>query len=295
MESQKNDCKDLPYQRVVISGGGSNGILSLGALHYEYQKGLYDPNTVDIYAGTSIGSVISLLLICGYLPMEIFAQVYSLNHFFDLNNCGSIWDIVRYMGLISIDVFVNRIEEMVLYKLDKIPTLKELKDLTQKTLVVAVSNVTKVKCEYLTYKTRPDISCVDAVIQSCNLPIIFHSILHEGSWMVDGGLVDNFPLKYIDDGVSKILGIVTTGIDTSLPDNKFIGYFYRILMMPIHSNTELRCALAKDNTNLIKIVRNKSSLKLFSISCDDKMKMFWGGYTEAYIQDHSSYIHIKGW
>jgi predicted acylesterase/phospholipase RssA len=289
------DEKVEKYQRVVISGGGSNGILSLGALHYEYQKGTYDPSQVQIYAGTSIGSVISLLLICGYLPMEIFAQVYTLNHFFDLNKCGSIWDIVRYMGLMSIDVFVDRIEEMVLNKLGKVPTLEELRSITNKTLVVAVSNVTKVKCEYLTYKTRPNMSCVDAVIQSCNLPIIFHSIFYEGSWIVDGGLVDNFPLRYIDDGSSKILGIVTTGIDKSLPDNKFIGYFYRILMMPVYSNTKLRCELAKENTKIIKIVRNKSSLKLFSISCDDKMRMFWDGYYEAYIQDHSTYIHVKGW
>lgn len=282
------------YECVVISGGGSNGILSLGALHYEYQKGLLDQ--VKIYAGTSIGSVISLLLICGYVPMEIFGQVYTLDHFFDLNKCGSVWDIINYMGLMSIDVFIEKIEEMVKEKHEGcVPTLKELYKKTGKILVVPVTNITKMSCEYYTYKSNPDISCVDAVMQSCNLPIIFHKIKYENSYIIDGGLVDNFPLQYVDDHKRKILGIVTTGVDKSLPDDKFMGYFYRIIVMPVNANTELRCKLATENTKLIKIVKDKSSLKLFSIPSDVKMSMFWEGYIEAEKAETLRNIYVEGW
>lgn len=283
------------YEAIVISGGGSNGILSLGALHYEFQKGTYDPAYVRIYAGTSIGSVISLLLICGYTPMEIFAEVYTTDHFFDINKFGSIWDIFKYMGLISINVFSNKIDALVKRKFGYTPTMLELYNLTQKVLVTVVTNVTKMKCEYYTYKNKPDTTCVDAVMHSCNLPLIFHSIHYSDSYIVDGGLTDNFPLRYIDDRKIKILGIVTMGIDFSLTDTKFTGYFYRLVVMPVNANTELRCALAKPNTKLIKIVRNKSSLKLFSISSDVKMSMFWDGYSVAQKVDNTFFIHVKGY
>lgn len=283
------------YEAVVISGGGSNGILSLGALHYEYEKGTYDPENTRIYAGTSIGSVISLLLICGYTPMEIFAEVYTTDHFFDIAKLGSIWDIVKYMGLMPITVFAEKIEVLVKRKFGGIPTLLELYTQTQKILVTAVANVTKMKCEYYTYKTQPHTSCVDAVMHSCNLPLIFHSIHYNDSYIVDGGLMDNFPLRYIDNHKMKILGVVTSGIDFSLSDTKFTGYFYRLVVMPVNANTELRCALAKSNTKLIKIVRNKSSLKLFSMSSDVKMSMFWDGYSVAQKIDNTFFIYVKGY
>lgn len=283
------------FEAVVISGGGSNGILSLGALHYEYEKGSYDPVNTRIYAGTSIGSVISLLLICGYTPMEIFAEVYTTDHFFDIAKMGSVWDIVKYMGLMPITVFAEKIEALVKRKFGEIPTLLELFTRTQKILVTAVANVTKMKCEYYTYKTHPETRCVDAVMHSCNLPLIFHSIFYNDSYIVDGGLMDNFPLRYIDDHRLKILGVVTTGIDFSLSDTKFTGYFYRLVVMPVNANTELRCALAKSNTKLIKIVRNKSSLKLFSMSSDVKMSMFWDGYSIAQKIDNTIFVYVKGY
>ena len=157
------DAATEKYDAVVISGGGNKGILSLGALHYEYEKGTYDPEYTRIYAGTSIGAVISLLMICGYTPMEAFTEIYKMAYFFNVGDCHSIWDVVKFMGLMSIRGFAQRIEDLVRAKLGDIPTLRELKKRTGKTLVVTGANVTKMKGEYYTYKTRPNLGCVNAV------------------------------------------------------------------------------------------------------------------------------------
>ena len=117
------------------------------------------------------------------------------------------------MGLMSMQGFMSHIGNLV-KKLGFIPTLKELYDLTGKTLVISVSNVTKMKSEYYTPLTKPNINSITAIELSCNLPIIFQRIfLFEGDYIVDGGCLDNFPHKHIDDGKMKILAIVTTGTD----------------------------------------------------------------------------------
>lgn len=282
------------YDAVVISGGGSKGILSLGALHYEFEKGTYDPDYTKIYAGTSIGSVISLLMVCGYKPMEAFTEIYRMEHFFDVNACHSIWDVVKFMGLMSIRGFAERIEELVKAKMGDVPTLLELKKRTGKTLVVTGANVTKMSCEYFTYKTRPQLGCVDAVKLSSNLPLIFQRIKYDDCYITDGGMIDNFPLKYIDDGKMNILGIVTMGSEISL-DSQPMGYLLRLIIMPIIANTELRCELAGSNTKMIKMNVNNTPMVPFTMSSAQKMKMFLRGYSEAENIDNTIRIYVEGW
>lgn len=282
------------YNAVVISGGGIKGISSLGALHYEYEKGKYDPDHTKIYAGTSIGAVISLLLVCGYKPMEIFTELYKMENFFDVGSFYSIWDAFKHMGLMSISSFTNKIETLVKSKMGDIPTLLELKKRTGKTLVVTGANITKTKCEYYTHKTRPRLGCVDAVKMSSNLPLIFQRIKYDDCYIADGGMIDNFPLKYIDDKKMKILGIVTTGMEPALIDNQQMGYFMRLIVMPINANTELRCQLAGANTKLIKMKIN-SNMMAFALSSEEKMNMFVRGFSDAESIDNTIKIFVRGW
>ena len=67
--------EDDPYNTIVLSGGGINGLTALGAIQY-----MYDCNklqNVKTYYATSVGTIISYLLIIGYKPVEIMATVIS--------------------------------------------------------------------------------------------------------------------------------------------------------------------------------------------------------------------------
>jgi len=284
------------YDAVVISGGGNKGILSLGALQYEFEKGRYDPSYTRIYAGTSIGAVLSLLMICGYTPIDAFTEIYNMAYFFDIEDRCGIWDVIKFMGLMSIKGFEQRIEELVKAKIGSVPTLKELKEITGKILVTTGANVTKMKTEYYTYKTRPDLGCIEAVKISSSLPLIFQRSYHDNCCVVDGGMIDNFPLRYIDDGKMKILGIVTMGSDlTSFSENRLIGYLYRLIVMPINSNTELLCDLVKPNTHMIKIIADGVPFFTMALSKELKMELFVRGYAEAERSDQLIPLEIPGW
>ena len=271
------------FETIVLSGGGTKGILQLGVLHYYHEKKIYDQDYVHTYAACSIGGAISLLLVCGYTPMEIFRQIYCMESIFNTGDCNAIWDVIKYMGLMSITKFTDKIENLVMNKLGKIPTLKELKDITGKTLIVTACNVTKMCVEYYTPDTKPNLGCINAIKITCNLPVIFQRIHYEDSYCIDGGLLDNFPIQKVDvpKGERKILGIVVEGNDVTLPDDTFLGYFYRLMLLPVKMITSMRCEGLEDNVTLIKVRWDGAPLLQFAMESETKMNMFLKGVEEA--------------
>ena len=286
---------DRKFDAVALSGGGSRGILMLGVLHYYYEKGLFDPKTVTEYAGASIGSVMGLLLICGYTPMEIFSEIYSMESFFTVNDCHSIWDVIKYMGFMSIKGFAAKIEELVKRKMGFVPTLRKLKELTGKSLYVSGANVTSMAEEKYCAETHPSLSCVNAVKISCNLPLIFQRLRYREAFVVDGGLLNNYPWDYISPSAKNVLGVVLVGSDRSLPEDTFMGYFYRLMMMPIAQLTEMRCQLAPDHITTIKVAWEGVPLLQFAIASEQKMDMFLSGYQTAETRDQTKLLYVADW
>lgn len=295
------------FDAVVISGGGTKGILALGSLHYYYEKGLYRPgghlaqkisgyeSNCDEYAATSIGAVISLLLICGYTPMEIFKEIYSMESFFSVTDCHNFWNVINYMGLMSINGFAEKIEGLVRRKLDCVPTLEQLQKITGCSLLISGANVTRMAEEKYSPTTHPNLGCVNAIKISCNLPLIFQRIKYKTSYVVDGGLLNNFPCDYISTTKKNILGIVVMGSDYSLPDDTFMGYFYRLLVMPINALTELRCQLAPPTVTIVKATWNGVPLLQFTMSSKTKMDMFLKGYQAAERGGQMKLLVVEGW
>ena len=72
------------FTRLVLSGGETKGLAQLGALHYFWENGQLDHQSITHYAGASVGSLISLLLVCGYTPFEIWTHVYGVDSIFSL-------------------------------------------------------------------------------------------------------------------------------------------------------------------------------------------------------------------
>lgn len=287
-----------PFDAVVLSGGGEKGILELGALHYYHEKGLYIPEKIKEYAGASIGAAISLLLICGYIPMDIFSEIYGIDNFFGVNS-QSIWDIFKYMGLMSIDGFIQNIERLVERKVGFIPTLSRLKEITGKTLTVSAVNVSNMVQEKYGPYTHPNLSAINAVKISCNLPILFQCLKYNNLFMADGGILNNFPWDYISNNCKNVLGVAVLGTDVSTPVGTFFGYFYRLITLPINGQTDLRCQMAPENVKVIRIEWEKSStgggILQFHIPPEVKMEMFLEGYRKAEREDRSIYLKIEGW
>ena len=216
------------YNTLVLSGGAIRGFSHLGALHYFSTNNLI--NNVNTYVGTSVGSMICFLLIIGYKPIEIFNHLKDID--FNLlipNNGLDIPRLIKEFGLSSIDGILNEIEKLTLKKLEFVPSLEELYELTKKDLIITTYNLTKQQIEYKTRHTDKDLSCLDAIKLSSSIPIIFDKCVYDKCIYIDGGLVDNFPIEWTDNYINssqyidKNIDKMISTWDNILSTNKILG------------------------------------------------------------------------
>lgn len=279
------------YDSLVLSGGGIKGILTLGFLHTMFEQKQISHESVLEYAGTSIGSVICLLLICGYTPYQIFEMVYTHN-FFDIND-GNIFEMVTNYGFMTPNKFVGTIENYIVDKFGHIPSLFELYQKTKKVLYICAVNITNSTEEKISYRTHPNLSCLEAVSISCNIPIIFHKKILGGDIVGDGGLVNNYPWNYISNQCQSTLGILLCGNGKNTKLDSFSGYIYRIMNIPISHLCEIRLAFTPSSLHTVRLEYTKSHSFQFNITEDEKLEMFMYGC--QFKDEKEIKLYVKDW
>jgi predicted acylesterase/phospholipase RssA len=180
----------MEYDTLVISGASSSGIVLLGKLLKLELNGSLDISRIKTFAGTSIGAVISLLLIIGYSPSEI---VYSLRESKIWGKLASIniQNIIQLKGIFSLQILEDELETMILKKCDHIPTIGEL----NKNFLCASFNLSSNKLVYFNTIDTPNMDAKKAVILSCAIPFLFEPCIFNNEKYIDGGILDNFPLR----------------------------------------------------------------------------------------------------
>lgn len=297
---------DVPkFDTLVLSGGAYKGVAQLGVLHC--LKGLKGLENIQTFCGTSIGSMICLLLILNYTPYEIYT--YRNDVIFKKPSLKDIFNFTQTYGFLDISTITTVLTELVKKKLDNIPTLKELFDKTGKHFVAVVSNIShldEVKTEYLSHLTYPDMSCVDAVMYSCNLPFIFHKLepYAPGKEFIDGGFGDNFPLSHVDLPDKVILGINTPMTHQS-DISPVLDYFLRIAFFSITQlQKERNSSLSNLNTKKIFNISVNSSDSVALIKDETlQKKLFMEGFHVAdqefrqkaveHNKEHSNVVSIQ--
>jgi predicted acylesterase/phospholipase RssA len=197
----------LSPDSIVISGGGAKGIMAVGVL-----KKLYDNNPqvfkkVDTFCGTSIGSVITLLMCLDFTLDEIYmiltaklvpaliAGVMSI----------TIATMKKNYGVVDVNVMFSILEDEIFDKSQSIPTLEEIHSLYGKDFICTGYNLSENKLEYFSRRTYPDMQCTEAVKISCLVPGLFQKHEYRGCYYIDGGISDNFPIEIVSS--SNTLGI----------------------------------------------------------------------------------------
>ena len=200
--------------KLVFSGGSTKGISYIGII-----KGLEERNLfkeIKTFAGTSIGAIFSFLLAIGY-------DYYSLNSIVNSIDIEKLCKINK-MSSYGFDDGVNlvsKIKELMDNKNIKYDiTFRELFKLTNKRLIITVTNLTLKKAEYLDYKRTPDMNVLIGLRMSFSVPIVFKPIIYNGCYYVDGGLVDNLPISVFKNK-NKCLCVY---IDSDFVINSTVNY-----------------------------------------------------------------------
>jgi len=272
------------YDTLVLSGGSSKGILTLGALQYCYDT--YLLNKIETYVGTSSGAIISFLLIIGYSPIEIMVYI-CCNGLLEKMQHFNFVSMINGTGATSFVNIYEQLEKITIDKIGYIPTLLDLKVKYNKTLICTTYNLTKEKTEYMSHETHPNLPSLIALKMSSNLPLIFENFKYNSDFYVDGGVSDNFP---IDVGVKigkKVLGILLSSQDNfeKGPDIGILEFIYKLLCIPISQNTEYKINQATgENCKIIRLSYDKIKFFNFNIHSKEKLDIFSIGYEQMKTQ-----------
>lgn len=282
---------------LVLSGGGNKGSLHLGALHYNYKNGYC--KDIKIFIGTSIGSVISLLLVCGYTPIEIFTSIYNLDTT-TLFPMTALSLSIENIGMFDIEPFIDIVSSMVVAKIGHAPTFLELYNKTRLSLIVSVVNLTRRHCEYWSHLTTPDVSCIDAVRFSCSIPLVFHrqkpvdivemglstscyyrdTVVDDNIYYVDGGILNNFPIDVLEMDLYRRISNDNTrnDIKDAIKDNiSMNGSCLAILLTDVYNNS-IDGMLSYISSIFIVSFINEST---------DKYNRYKNGTVELYLDNYS--------
>ncbi len=208
---------DQPGRKLdgVFEGGGVKGIGLIGALSVIERAGYEFVNV----AGTSAGAIVATLLGAGYhadelkrILMELdFKQFEDASWAGRIPLAGPLIDEVVKKGLYKGDYFLNLMRDLLAAK--RVHTFRDLvlpeyadddryrfkvrvvaSDISQGRLLVLPQDVAG-------YGIAPeDLEVALAVRMSMSIPFFFEPVMLQNSYIVDGGLLSNFPVEVFDSG-----------------------------------------------------------------------------------------------
>jgi predicted acylesterase/phospholipase RssA len=241
------------FEELVISGGGTNYIAMLGALHYLFEKQSFQD--IRRYIGTSIGAVLSLLLAIGYTPNIIYDISLRYN-FSSLNEIKSddVLSIFDNLGITTGEKLLKILIIFLKYKnISPDITFEQLFILFQKELVVIAWCVDDQKTVAFSKDTFPHLNILTAIHMSIAVPFIFKPVAYDDKLYIDGGIYDNLPVDFVNEP-EKTVCITTESIKMNKKNMDLIEYFHLIMRSVVGEMTNLKLK----NKN----VRNVISIKI---------------------------------
>lgn len=202
------------FRNLIFEGGGVKGIAYVGAMQVLEEKKLL--KDIKRIGGTSAGAINAVLAACGFTNAEqtkILSEM-DFNRFMD-DSVGFLRDSNRLLhefGWHKGDFFRDWIGGLIAQKLGSpFATFTDFKLAKRPELYLVGANLSTGFGEVFSPEHTPTMRVVDAVRISMSLPLFFAAIRNtRGDVYVDGGLLDNYPVKmfdrakYIDNEKAKI-------------------------------------------------------------------------------------------
>lgn len=185
---------------LVLEGGGVKGLAYCGALQVLHEKNVL--MHVKSFAGASAGAITAAALALGYTPAEITALMHRTPFaaFVD-DKVGVIrdaWSLLHNYGMCPGAKLLTFLEDLVAAKANnrRDYTFAQLFAERGVTLVVNATDVRRGKTVYFTPSS--DVPIAQAVRASASVPFLFTPVALGDALLVDGGLLDNYPLHVFD-------------------------------------------------------------------------------------------------
>lgn len=232
--SQENQEEDLKVG-LVLSGGGAKGLAHIGALKAIEESGI----RIDYIGGTSMGAIIGALYASGYSPEQL-DSIFSETNFNTLiqdeiprraKSFHEKKESEKYAVVLPFDDFKLGLPsafsrgQNVYNLLAKLTTHIDVTDFSELPIpFFCVATNVETGEEVILDKGYLPL----AVVASGALPSLFKPIVIDDQVLIDGGVVNNYPVREIRaKGMDKIIGI---DVQDSLKSRDELQSAFRILM-----------------------------------------------------------------
>uniref|UniRef100_A0A6C0C4Y2 PNPLA domain-containing protein n=1 Tax=viral metagenome TaxID=1070528 RepID=A0A6C0C4Y2_9ZZZZ len=202
----------MTIRHIVLCGGGYNGIYTIGAIDYLLRQQFFNIDDIKTIYGTSVGGFIGVLL-CLKLPWDtildyIIERPWERDMIF---SADMMFNMIPKKGLLDssyMKLFFTKL--LKAKKLSPEITLSEFNIFSNIDLFIFAVDVNAFDVVKISHHSHPDLKLIDAIFITCSIPFIFQPTFIEKTYLVDGGVLCNYPLDYcINDGADKeeILGV----------------------------------------------------------------------------------------
>ncbi|MDX1363690.1 MAG: patatin-like phospholipase family protein [Arenibacter latericius] len=257
-----NDSKDLKVG-LVLSGGGAKGLAHIGALKVIEEAGV----KIDYIGGTSMGAIVGALYASGYSASEL-DSIFKSTNFMALiqdnvpRSSKTFYekeDSERYAVTLPFSRFKIAIPQAIsggqsIYN-ELVRLLYHVKD---------INDFSKLKIPFICMATDVETGeevrldrgyLPQAILASGTFPSLFRPVEIDGKVLIDGGVVNNYPIKEVKKmGADIIIGV---DVQHGLSDRESLASATEIL-------------LQINNYRTVKDMQKKSELTDIYISPDIK-------------------------
>jgi NTE family protein len=195
---KRNEMKKFGY---VLSGGGSRGFAHLGVIKFLEELGI-KPYAI---AGTSAGAIAGALYAAGKRPEEIL-DLFKESKLFGWSTLTR-----EKTGFFSMDSLKTMLNEAV-----------EKDDFAALKVKLFVASTDLVEGKSVIFSNG---KLVEAVIASASVPVVFHAVKSGGKMLVDGGILNNFPVEPLSGICDVIIGSFVNKIEKGVSHNYFLESF----------------------------------------------------------------------
>jgi NTE family protein len=260
------------YDTLILAGNSTNAIVTLGALQYLYDNKLL--RDIKSFFGTSSGSILNLLLIIGYEPIDILIYICIEKVYKDVQiNFSNM--LLAGKSVMCFEPIKKSLETLIIERVGHIPTMGSLIKTFGKEMVVTTYNLTDDKREYLSSSSNPDLSVLHAIRMSSTFPFLFEPYKYNDKLYLDGGIVDNFPIEYEIGKYGNRLGIITLSKKIYSCEFGYIDFIHKLFQVFI--TTMNNDKINRTNFDIIKIDTNNNFFN-FDSTNNELIEMFDQGY-----------------
>ena len=192
-------------KKLVLSGGFLKGYAFIGCIKYLIENNIH--KQIDTIIGSSIGSLMSLLLVLDY-NLDDFADLvnhYTFDKYINITT-ENVLNFLENFGLDDGEKITQVIKNIIYNKTNNYYiTFKQLYDINKKTFVVSGTNIVKRKTEFFSHLTTPDMPVWIAIRISTSFPIFYNLVEYNGQKYFDGAASSHCSIEYIEDYMKETI------------------------------------------------------------------------------------------